>query len=407
MHDVPPIVHEVLRSPGQPLDAATRAFMEPRFGHDFSRVRVHTDTKAAESARAVSALAYTVGRDVVFGAEQYAPGTSVGQRLMAHELTHVVQQGNSNSTLQGKLMVGQVDDDYEREANRVAIGLLNESFSIQHSPITSGIRQGDRQFARLQRTVADCSVLTSSQFKGDSVLEDVCRGNRRLMWGDKGDFVKKVQQALLDAGIPLPEFGADGEYFAETARAVEAFKIREGISPSDAIVGRKTIAALDAVELSRPPTTGCKFNVRYGNERQEKLCVPTSCGGAIQFDILDITASGTTCPPSLAGMEVTEDVVSDKGCIKLPNKPVTGSFRLDARGRVPISGAVDTYGFCFPKRRVDELMLILRSCTQTMTQKVFVGGMLADTRTITFVVHFRPDLSAPDFFSCDASITRS
>ena len=89
----PPIVHEVLRSPGQPLDPATRAFMEPRFGHDFSRVRVHTDAKAAESARAVNALAYTVGHDVAFGAGQYAPKTSEGRRLLAHELTHVVQKG--------------------------------------------------------------------------------------------------------------------------------------------------------------------------------------------------------------------------------------------------------------------------------------------------------------------------
>src|SRR5689334_12553794 len=62
---VPPIVHDVLRAPGQPLDTATRAFMEPRFGHDFSRVRVHTDSPAAESARAVEALAYTVGQDIV------------------------------------------------------------------------------------------------------------------------------------------------------------------------------------------------------------------------------------------------------------------------------------------------------------------------------------------------------
>jgi hypothetical protein len=70
---VPPIVNEVLRSPGQPLDAAICTFMEPRFGYDFSQVRVHTDARAAESARAVNALAYTVGRDVVFGAGQYAP----------------------------------------------------------------------------------------------------------------------------------------------------------------------------------------------------------------------------------------------------------------------------------------------------------------------------------------------
>src|SRR5712691_7910193 len=89
---VPPIVHDVLSSPGQSLDAGTRAFMEPRFGHDFSQVRVHTDARAAESARAVNALAYAVGHDVVFGTGQYTPGTSEGQRLLAHELTHVVQQ---------------------------------------------------------------------------------------------------------------------------------------------------------------------------------------------------------------------------------------------------------------------------------------------------------------------------
>src|SRR5215213_1966192 len=89
---VPPIVHDVLRSPGQPLDANTRAFMEPRFGHDFGRIQVHADSQAAESARAVNALAYTVGQDVVFGAGQYAPGTTEGRRLLAHELAHAMQQ---------------------------------------------------------------------------------------------------------------------------------------------------------------------------------------------------------------------------------------------------------------------------------------------------------------------------
>ncbi|EPY05764.1 hypothetical protein PAALTS15_18228 [Paenibacillus alvei TS-15] len=88
---IPPIVHEVLKSPGQPLEASTRAFMEPRFGHDFSQVRVHTDARAAESAREVNALAYTVGQDIVFGEGQYTPKTTVGKKLMAHELAHVVQ----------------------------------------------------------------------------------------------------------------------------------------------------------------------------------------------------------------------------------------------------------------------------------------------------------------------------
>jgi hypothetical protein len=93
----PTIVHEVLRAPGQPLDPATRGFMESRFGHDFSRVRVHADATTAESARAVNARAYTVGHDLVFGAGQYAPETSEGRRLVAHELTHVVQQTTASN----------------------------------------------------------------------------------------------------------------------------------------------------------------------------------------------------------------------------------------------------------------------------------------------------------------------
>ncbi len=89
----PPIVHEVLRSSSQPLDARTREFFEPRFGHDFSRVRVSADAHAAKSAHSVGALAYTVGDRIVFGSGQYAPGTDSGKRLIAHELAHVIQQG--------------------------------------------------------------------------------------------------------------------------------------------------------------------------------------------------------------------------------------------------------------------------------------------------------------------------
>jgi pyrrolidone-carboxylate peptidase len=81
--------------PGRPLDSSARAYFEPRFGYDFSHVKVHSDTRAAESARSVDALAYTVGSNVVFGAGQYAPASSDGRRLLAHELAHVAQQGAS------------------------------------------------------------------------------------------------------------------------------------------------------------------------------------------------------------------------------------------------------------------------------------------------------------------------
>jgi Domain of unknown function (DUF4157) len=84
-----------LRGGGQPLSEPMRAFFEPRFGHDFSRVRVHTDQPAERSARAVNAQAYTTGSHIVFGAGYYSPETLDGRRLLAHELTHVVQQGAS------------------------------------------------------------------------------------------------------------------------------------------------------------------------------------------------------------------------------------------------------------------------------------------------------------------------
>ena len=91
----PATVHEVLRSSGSALTGETRAYFETRFGRDFSAVRVHTDGAAARSARDVNALAYTVGRDIVFAAGHFAPATQGGQRLLAHELTHVVQQGRA------------------------------------------------------------------------------------------------------------------------------------------------------------------------------------------------------------------------------------------------------------------------------------------------------------------------
>ena len=89
---VPPIVDDVLHSSGEALDASTRAFMESRFHYNFGDVRIHTNAQAANSARVVNALAYTVGRHVVFSSGQYSVGTDAGRRLLAHELTHTIQQ---------------------------------------------------------------------------------------------------------------------------------------------------------------------------------------------------------------------------------------------------------------------------------------------------------------------------
>jgi hypothetical protein len=115
--EAPPIVHEVLASPGRPLDAANRAFMEPRFGRDFGRVRIHADSTAAESARTVGARAYTVGRDVAFAAHMYAPDSRDGRKLLAHELAHVVQQDGS-----ARVLARQTVEQYETKGITLDVG---------------------------------------------------------------------------------------------------------------------------------------------------------------------------------------------------------------------------------------------------------------------------------------------
>ena len=101
----PPIIGEVLSAPGYPLDPLTRGIMEPRFGYDLSHVRIHTDGKAAESARAVRAQAYTVGNEVVFGEGEYSPRTPAGQTLLAHELVHTLQQSRSAGVVHRQTML--------------------------------------------------------------------------------------------------------------------------------------------------------------------------------------------------------------------------------------------------------------------------------------------------------------
>jgi hypothetical protein len=114
------VVASPLDSPGQPLDDSTRSAMEARFGHDFANVRIHTDAVAAKSAAEAGALAFTAGSHVVFGAGQYAPHTRSGRRLLAHELTHTIQQRPFVSLQRQEAAASATRDVAEAEADRVA-----------------------------------------------------------------------------------------------------------------------------------------------------------------------------------------------------------------------------------------------------------------------------------------------
>lgn len=139
----PPIVSSVLSSPGHSLDTGTRSFMESRFGHDFSGVRIHTGPDAAASAHAVGAHAYTVGNDIVFGSGKYDPQSPDGQRLLAHELTHTIQQRGVQLSAIESLGTSTPGDTFESEADAVANAIMSGgSASVAHAAPAVIARQG-------------------------------------------------------------------------------------------------------------------------------------------------------------------------------------------------------------------------------------------------------------------------
>jgi hypothetical protein len=168
-------------SPGQPLDTATRAAMEPRFGHDFSKVRVHADAQAEESAQAVNALAYTVGHDVVFAKGQYAPGTAATNRLLAHELTHTLQQRHNGPLVPDALEVDVAGGSAELEAQRA-----------EHAMDSS-----DRSFASTPASHAALSMSVQRKVNPDNVS---CRANGLTNPNLTGDqAVAAIQAAETDS----------------------------------------------------------------------------------------------------------------------------------------------------------------------------------------------------------------
>jgi len=144
----PPIVDEVLHTSGRPLDAAARAFFEPRFGRDFGAVRVHADSRASEAARSIDARAFTVGPHLVFGRGEYSPDTVEGRTLLAHELTHTVQQGAATTesaihrqaaalAVPRKTIWVNIGFDSSAQANEETMRKLRASIAVEKAAIAS------------------------------------------------------------------------------------------------------------------------------------------------------------------------------------------------------------------------------------------------------------------------------
>lgn len=203
----PPIVHDVLHSAGRPLDNAVRGFMEPRFGADFGDVRVHTDSRAAESARAVDALAYTVGRDIVFASGGYSPQTQAGQKILAHELTHTIQQGMGVQRISGDLTITDPADAAEREARSTADAVMEGTgiaASLRTNPVIARDKPDAGTPAKKKITVNPTILQGSSQ----SVANALTYANTKV-YNQADVEVVTDKQVTLDEPKSKAILGAD------------------------------------------------------------------------------------------------------------------------------------------------------------------------------------------------------
>ncbi len=289
--DVPQVMRDVLGSAGQPLDAATRDFMESRFEYDFGNVRVHSGAQAQAAARSVDALAFTVGRDVVFGAAQYSPHTTEGKRLLAHELTHVVQQGATGSKLHRKpranISMQNLESGGDTQIARRAesgIGHISQAhqatpslLTIQRACLPAGIG-----------TPAGCTTLPSvfldgypnATFKSEPDCDDFASGEEAKM-------ITAATALPVDAEIEVHGFASSAgdvtfNQNLSCARALKANSVLTAPTPGGAGIAAARIKGI----FSHGPTPGpaaARRNVILTPPRATPLPTTVPAAGASDF----------------------------------------------------------------------------------------------------------------------------
>jgi hypothetical protein len=220
--EVPEIIHQALRLPGQPLDTATRAYFEPRFGYDFSRVRIHSDTAAAKSARSVDARAYTFGSDIVFSAGAFSPGTSEGRKLIAHELAHTVQQAGGTTQ-------PEAHDPDTRAGKQLSAHEPAHVIGHSEAPVSSIQRQPD--YTKPQADVAS-SGLTRLEVHG-------------LEFGTSKDFApSELSYEVEVAGKKVVKTSDERNKTTESARQMAVVLLPDALAKPDAVPPEEVLVVL-------------------------------------------------------------------------------------------------------------------------------------------------------------------
>lgn len=277
------VIHRA-RGGGQALDTSVRAEMEPVFGSDFSGVRVHTDANADKLNRAVSARAFTIGQDIFFRQGVYRPVSRGGRALLAHELTHVVQQ--AGNTVQRELAIGEPDDQFEKEADRMADAVL----SMSETHAADGTAVVAKPPAQIQRKCSACEEEIQRQPEEQTEDKEPSRTDSIIALGGKSQRcpggcnsirrapdasvarkparisfqVSRIQRSLIQrqatvrrgsAGCPVPELQAslnvtgealtvDGKFGGGTEAAVRRFQTAHPPLGSNGVVDGPTWAAI-------------------------------------------------------------------------------------------------------------------------------------------------------------------
>jgi len=226
------------------LPAGTRNFMEQRFGADFSMVRVHTETRTSEVAKSINAKAFTIGKNIAFGNGHYSPESQQGRKVLAHELTHVLQQSGADGNYPYKRGVN-AHRRGSQQLQKLSDNVNHRAGNLEKLPVTS------EQTVEPSDT-SETPVLRAPYWADNTRLQAAVRNSPPLSVGEHGEAVALLQGALVEQGyvMPLstrPDSSMDGVWGSETTAAVRAFQVEAGVRPVGGWeAGSKTLRALDA-----------------------------------------------------------------------------------------------------------------------------------------------------------------
>ena len=320
------LVSGVLRSAGMPLDDTSRTAFEPRFGHDFGRVRVHTDARAAESADSLLADAYTVGEHIVFGPGRYAPASPKGRDLLAHELAHVAQQSGTPS-LAGSFRVSRPDSAAEQAAEvsvqRLALGLpsacqpMSEP-GVIHRAIKEDLREAIEGWGTDEEAIYARLRIAGEEEKkavlGDPVLmqelqDDLSRGE----WGTVLGLLGATAESRVHAASE--GWGTDEEGIFEALRSTPALELKRQMESSTMLMELRDELSDDELGQAQAIITKAFFNEAAINIRDTYhalLLFPDTVNEACDhFEALGYDVVKNIIAHLARGHEMQESVATD------------------------------------------------------------------------------------------------